>query len=86
MFFLSINKKGREHSNSPYNIFVFVNEVFDIIISIFRLPYIQDLDLRDYTPIYSLEKSPDLSIRNILQARSIHKKNGKEDRQKTFLI
>ena len=70
----------------PQYIFVFANEVFDIIISIFRLPYIQGLDLIHYTPIYSLEKSLRLSLQNILRARSIHKKNGREDRQKTLLI
>ena len=70
----------------PQYIFVFVNEVFDIIISIFRSPCILNLGLIGYVPIYPLEKSPHLSPQNIFPARLKQKKNGIKDRQKTSPI
>ena len=65
MFFVSINEKEREHSNSLHNIFVFVNEVFNIVRRVFLLQNKLDLILMRYAPIYTLGIFPHLSSQNV---------------------
>ena len=67
MFFvLTINEKKRENIATPSGyIFVFVNEVFNIVRRVFLLRNILDLFPMRYAPIYPLGIFPHLSSQNV---------------------
>ena len=86
MFFVSINEKEREHSNSLRNIFVFVNEVFHKIIRVFLWLYNLPIHLIGYAAIYPLEIFLHLWTQNIYSTHLTQNRNKTSDRQKKSLM
>ena len=67
-------------------IFVFVNEVFNIVTRVSLSPYIPGIYLIHYATIYTLGIFPHLSAQNVWTARPRYNKNGRLGRQKISAI